>query len=235
MIPYHPPLLGAGVFLHVLADTLGSVGVIISSILVEQLGWLAADAACSVFIAAMIIISVIPLLKESAHILLLATPNPEELNMSLEKVPSHSCLRAVGISQLLLSRCRLEISWPFVWCDGYAPSKHLLLTSIQHSFTLNPIPPHPLPLKRIFMSPAFDRSIMFSPSNPPSLSYPAAHARWRPWLLRCPLLAPQFSWRCRDAARSGGTFSQSAEGHCHGYQLSEGEGSNLPNHSSGEG
>lgn len=106
IIPYHPPLLGAGVFLHVLADTLGSVGVIISSILVEQLGWLAADAACSVFIAAMIIISVIPLLKESAHILLLATPNPEELNMSLEKVPSHSCLRAVGIFQLSLSLCQ---------------------------------------------------------------------------------------------------------------------------------
>ena len=69
-----------------LADTLGSVGVIISSILVEQLGWLVADAVCSVFIASMIIISVIPLLKESAHILLLATPNPEELNASLEKV-----------------------------------------------------------------------------------------------------------------------------------------------------
>ena len=75
-----------GVFLHILADTLGSVGVIISSILVEQLGWLAADAACSVFIASMIIISVIPLLRESAHILLLATPNPEELNASLEKL-----------------------------------------------------------------------------------------------------------------------------------------------------
>eukprot|EP00731_Ephydatia_muelleri_P016696 Em0009g1120a len=75
-----------GVFLHVLADTLGSVGVIISSILVEQLGWLVADAVCSVFIASMIIISVIPLLKESAHILLLATPDPEELNASLEKL-----------------------------------------------------------------------------------------------------------------------------------------------------
>lgn len=75
-----------GVFLHVLADTLGSVGVIISSVLVEQLGWLAADAVCSVFIASMIIISVIPLLKESAHILLLATPNPEELHASLEKL-----------------------------------------------------------------------------------------------------------------------------------------------------
>ena len=80
---HHPPL---GVFLHVLADTLGSVGVIISSVLVEQLGWVAADAACSVFIVATIIISVIPLLKESAHILLLATPSPEELNASLEKV-----------------------------------------------------------------------------------------------------------------------------------------------------
>eukprot|EP00127_Corallochytrium_limacisporum_P005916 Clim_evm61s214 gene=Clim_evmTU61s214 len=51
-----------GVFLHVLADALGSVGVIISTLLIENFGWLAADPICSMFIAALIFSSVLPLL-----------------------------------------------------------------------------------------------------------------------------------------------------------------------------
>ena len=75
-----------GVFLHVLADTMGSVGVIISSILVEQFGWFIADPICSLFIALLILISVIPLLKDSAEILLLATPKYREIRTTLDKV-----------------------------------------------------------------------------------------------------------------------------------------------------
>lgn len=44
----------SGVFLHVLADTLGSVGVIISSWLIHQFNWNIADPICSMFIAALI-------------------------------------------------------------------------------------------------------------------------------------------------------------------------------------
>ncbi|XP_070381436.1 zinc transporter 7 isoform X2 [Dermacentor albipictus] len=43
-----------GVFLHILADTLGSVGVIVSAILMNQFGWLVADPICSMFIATLI-------------------------------------------------------------------------------------------------------------------------------------------------------------------------------------
>lgn len=78
----------AGVFLHVLADTLGSVGVIISTILIRQFGWLIADPICSLFIATLIFLSVIPLLKDACEVLLLRIP-PEiekELNSALEKV-----------------------------------------------------------------------------------------------------------------------------------------------------
>jgi Co/Zn/Cd efflux system component len=46
----------SGVFLHILADTLGSVGVIISSGLIHQFGWMAADPICSLFIAVLITI-----------------------------------------------------------------------------------------------------------------------------------------------------------------------------------
>jgi zinc transporter 5/7 len=78
-----------GVFLHVLADTMGSVGVIISSILVEQFGWFIADPICSLFIAILILISVLPLLKDSAEILLLAMPRHREIRTTLDKV-SHN-------------------------------------------------------------------------------------------------------------------------------------------------
>ena len=43
-----------GVFLHILADTLGSVGVIISSLLIEWYHWHIADPLCSILIAALI-------------------------------------------------------------------------------------------------------------------------------------------------------------------------------------
>ncbi|XP_049518384.1 zinc transporter 5-like isoform X1 [Dermacentor silvarum] len=63
-----------GVFLHILADTLGSVGVIVSSLLIDQFGLLVADPLCSVFIAVLIFVSVLPLLKHSSMILVLRTP-----------------------------------------------------------------------------------------------------------------------------------------------------------------
>uniref|UniRef100_A0A8D3ASR0 Zinc transporter n=1 Tax=Scophthalmus maximus TaxID=52904 RepID=A0A8D3ASR0_SCOMX len=77
-----------GVFLHVLADTLGSVGVIISTILIRQFGWLIADPICSLFIATLIFLSVIPLIKDACEVLLLRTPpeNEKDLNIALEKV-----------------------------------------------------------------------------------------------------------------------------------------------------
>lgn len=59
-----------GIFLHVLADTLGSVGVIFSTLLIKYKGWLVADPACSIFISLMIVSSVLPLLINSAEILL---------------------------------------------------------------------------------------------------------------------------------------------------------------------
>ena len=60
--------------MHILGDTLGSVGVIISSLCIEYLGWTIADPICSIIIASFIFTSVIPLLKSSATILLQVTP-----------------------------------------------------------------------------------------------------------------------------------------------------------------
>ncbi len=50
------PLPCAGIFLHILADTLGSVGVIVSSVLIQNFGWMMADPICSMFIAVLIMV-----------------------------------------------------------------------------------------------------------------------------------------------------------------------------------
>lgn len=63
-----------GVFLHILADTLGSVGVIISAILMQMFGWMIADPVCSIFIAILIALSVGSLIAESVAILMQRSP-----------------------------------------------------------------------------------------------------------------------------------------------------------------
>ncbi|CAN0857549.1 Metal tolerance protein 8 [Linum grandiflorum] len=63
---------------HHEADTMGSVGVVISTLLIKYKGWLVADPASSIFISALIISSVIPLLRNSAEILLQRVPRTHE-------------------------------------------------------------------------------------------------------------------------------------------------------------
>ncbi|MBN3317356.1 ZNT7 protein, partial [Atractosteus spatula] len=63
-----------GVFLHIVADTLGSIGVIISALLMQKYDLMIADPICSMLIAILIGVSVVPLLKESIGILMQRTP-----------------------------------------------------------------------------------------------------------------------------------------------------------------
>lgn len=63
-----------GIFLHVLADALGSIGVVISSILIRYFGWSIADPLCSLMISVLILLSVVPLLQDTAWILLQHIP-----------------------------------------------------------------------------------------------------------------------------------------------------------------
>eukprot|EP00069_Balaena_mysticetus_P009974 bmy_20465T0 len=47
-----------GVFLHILADTLGSIGVIVSAIMMQNFGLMIADPICSILIAMLIVLRV---------------------------------------------------------------------------------------------------------------------------------------------------------------------------------
>ncbi|XP_039984253.1 zinc transporter 7 isoform X1 [Xiphias gladius] len=63
-----------GVLLHIIADTLGSIGVIISALLMQKYDLMIADPICSMLIAILIGVSVVPLLRESIGILMQRTP-----------------------------------------------------------------------------------------------------------------------------------------------------------------
>ena len=63
-----------GAFMHVIADLLGSVGVVISGILIWVFGWTLADPIVSVVIAILILISSWRLLAKVVHVLLEGTP-----------------------------------------------------------------------------------------------------------------------------------------------------------------
>ncbi|XP_030583436.1 zinc transporter 7 isoform X2 [Archocentrus centrarchus] len=79
--PQHLPGKGSskqilqGVLLHIIADTLGSIGVIISALLMQKYDLMIADPICSMLIAILIGVSVVPLLKESIGILMQRTPH----------------------------------------------------------------------------------------------------------------------------------------------------------------
>ncbi|WVW80235.1 hypothetical protein I302_102213 [Kwoniella bestiolae CBS 10118] len=79
-----------GVFLHVLADTLGSVGVIISTILIKYTGWTGFDPIASLFIAVLIMASVIPLVIDSGKVLCLdvGSEKEEEIRGALSELSS---------------------------------------------------------------------------------------------------------------------------------------------------
>ncbi|CAO1626533.1 unnamed protein product [Sympodiomycopsis kandeliae] len=79
-----------GVYLHVMADTLGSVGVIISTLLINYYGWTGFDPIASLFIAFLIVGSVIPLIIDSGKILCLELPasTESEINSALLDLPS---------------------------------------------------------------------------------------------------------------------------------------------------
>lgn len=67
-----------GIFLHILADALGSVAVIFSTLLTKYYGWSGWDPIASCAIAVLIFLSAIPLVKSSGARLMLSLPNDLE-------------------------------------------------------------------------------------------------------------------------------------------------------------
>ncbi|KAL9599432.1 MAG: hypothetical protein Q9219_003869 [cf. Caloplaca sp. 3 TL-2023] len=83
-----------GIYLHVLADTLGSVAVVISTLLIHFYGWSGFDPLASCLIAILIFASAVPLVKSTAKKLLLTIPEDVEFDLR-EALAGVSALRGV--------------------------------------------------------------------------------------------------------------------------------------------
>ncbi|TFK39380.1 cation efflux family-domain-containing protein [Crucibulum laeve] len=78
-----------GVFLHVMADTLGSVGVIISTLLIQFYGWTGFDPIASLFIAILIAASVVPLVVDTGKVLCLDVAEKDaDIRRALDELQS---------------------------------------------------------------------------------------------------------------------------------------------------
>lgn len=78
-----------GAYLHVLGDTLGSVGAILAGVIMTTTGWMYADPLFSIIIGSIIIISSIHLLRETLHVLMQGTPKgikPEEVRDAIRRL-----------------------------------------------------------------------------------------------------------------------------------------------------
>lgn len=84
-----------GIYLHVLADTLGSAAVIVSTILTYFWPWSGWDPLASFAIAVLILLSALPLVKSSAKRLLLTIP-PEIEYALRETLPGVAGLKGVA-------------------------------------------------------------------------------------------------------------------------------------------
>lgn len=110
-----------GVWLHILADALGSVGVIISSVLIQLYGWNLADPLVSLLISIMILASTVPLITATAGPLLSRAPDGREADLR----------RAVDAVARLPGVRRVE--QPHFWkhhADVVVGTLHVILTPV---------------------------------------------------------------------------------------------------------
>lgn len=100
-----------GAYLHMLADTLVSVGVVISGIIITYTGWSLIDPIISLVIAAVILISTWNLLMESGRMSIDAVPegtNPDEIHSLISDVDGvsdvhHLHIWAISTSEVALT------------------------------------------------------------------------------------------------------------------------------------
>ncbi len=85
-----------GAYLHMLADTLVSVGVVISGIIIHFTHWYVLDAYISLFIAVIIVFTAFRLLKQSVYLMLDAVPHTIDLEQVKKQLMQDApCIRSI--------------------------------------------------------------------------------------------------------------------------------------------
>ncbi|MAG29514.1 MAG: hypothetical protein CL908_01315 [Deltaproteobacteria bacterium] len=89
-----------GAWLHVLSDTLASVGVILAGVGIWAFGWVWLDPGVSIIVSVMVLFSAWHLIREALDVLMEAAPahlDPEEIRDALLDVPGVSALHCLHI------------------------------------------------------------------------------------------------------------------------------------------
>ena len=89
-----------GAYLHVLGDLLGSVAAILAALVILATGWVAADPIISCVVGALILVSSWRLVRESADILLEATPGHIDLDAvyrAISAIPGVEAVRDLHV------------------------------------------------------------------------------------------------------------------------------------------
>lgn len=82
-------------YLHVLSDLMGSVAAIIAALLMMGFGWVWADAAASVIVAVLILVSGYRVVRDSVHVLMEGTPEGISLVDVEDKLLAHPQVKQV--------------------------------------------------------------------------------------------------------------------------------------------
>ena len=118
------------IYLHILADTLGSVGVIISSLLIQFYNITSADAICSIAISLLIIGSTGPLLTSTLHILLTRTPASKQtaITAALSAIAAMPGVTAVRSSHFWLFSDSEFVATIALQAEAATDEQQLLMT-----------------------------------------------------------------------------------------------------------
>lgn len=115
-----------GVWLHVLSDALGSVGVLASGALVLGFGWYWADPVASLFIAILVLVSAWTLLKEVVAVLMEGAPGHIDVDRVRDALVSEPGVAGVHDLHIWTITSGLESLSGHVVVDGTASEPELL-------------------------------------------------------------------------------------------------------------
>jgi len=123
--------------LHVLGDTLGSVGALVSGIVIALTGWTPADPIAALFICVLIAVSSLRLLREAAHALMEGVPLKLSVDVvGMEIARQEGVLSVHDLHIWTLSGSRVALSAHVVVRDlaGWDRTLHALRQTLHENF-----------------------------------------------------------------------------------------------------
>ncbi|MDW7771765.1 MAG: cation diffusion facilitator family transporter [Desulfobulbaceae bacterium] len=121
-----------GAFLHVIADSLGSVGVLVAGIIIMTTGWTLIDPLISLVICALILWSSWRIIRDAVHILLLGVPTHINYREVEENILDHEgvcCLYDLHIWSIASGH--EAVSAHVVIAEGFGRQEELLKNIIE--------------------------------------------------------------------------------------------------------